>query len=183
MEIKFAITEYIKNFIKHIGDNPDREGLIETPNRVVNSWAELFNGYTTKVDIKQFEKENYKGLVILKNIDFYSTCEHHVLQFSGICDIGYVPDEKLIGISKLAKIVDLYANRLQIQERLTQQILEHIVDLIQPKGVMVICTAQHNCITSRGVKKINARMVTSSIHGVFENKDLRDEFLQLVYKV
>ena len=175
----------MREIISYIGENPNREGLLETPKRIVKSWDTLFSGY--KKDpaalLKTFTEGSCEEMVILKDIEFYSTCEHHFAPFFGTISIGYLPNKKVIGISKLARLVEVYARRLQIQERLVAQIADSLMKYLQPVGVMVVCKARHMCICSRGVEKHNAEMVTSALRGVFNKHEVRQEFLQFIQKV
>jgi len=176
------IEENIVRMLEYIGEDPTREGLIDTPKRIVKSWDKLYGGYkmNPKDLVTSFQDGACDEVVILKNIEFYSVCEHHNLPFFGKISIGYLPRKKVIGVSKLARIVEVYARRMQIQEKMTTQIADCIVDLINPRGVMVVCEAQHFCVVARGVEKKNSLMVTSAIRGAFRKKDLRDEFLNLI---
>jgi len=173
--------DLIQRVLEYIGEDCTRDGLIDTPSRVVRTFDTLYGGY--KQDPKEvvtFFEDPSKEMVILKDIEFYSTCEHHMLPFFGKVHIGYIPNGKVVGISKLARLVEVYARRLQIQERMTTQIANCIVELIQPSGAMVVCEAQHLCMTSRGVEKQHSVMVTSAIRGAFEDKKLRAEFLSMI---
>jgi len=176
----------IRTILTSIGEpNPDREGLKGTPNRMIKSWQEIFGGYNqnpNKILSKQFneESDNYDEMVILKNIEFFSTCEHHFLPFFGEVHIGYIPDKKIVGVSKLARLVDVFARRLQIQERMTSQIGVSIKENLEPIGTAVIINAQHFCITSRGIKKENSRMLTSFLDGAFRQTETRNEFLSMI---
>ena len=177
----------IRRLLFLIGDNPNREGLIETPRRVINSYKELFSGYSysesdiENIFIKQFtETENYDEIIICKNIPFISFCEHHLLPFSGLVHIGYLPDKKTVGLSKLPRIVDVFAKRLQIQERLTSQITRTLMTYIQPQGVGTIIEAEHLCITCRGIKKTGSKMITSCLEGVFQDPIVKNEFINLL---
>ncbi len=188
MEIKHTdaknMEHKIKDVLRFIGEDPAREGLIKTPERMVRSWEKLFGGYKQKPEEilrVVFQDKDYNEMVILDNIEFYSTCEHHFLPFFGKIHIGYVPNKKVVGVSKLARLVEIYARRLQIQERLVLQIADDIKKYLEPKGCIVIAEAQHFCMTSRGVEKQNARMRTSAIKGVFEKQEARQEFLSIVY--
>jgi len=176
------IEDNLVRILEYLGENPNREGLKDTPKRIIKSWEKLFGGY--RQDIKDiltsFEDDRCDEMIILKNIEFYSTCEHHFLPFFGKCHIAYIPDKKIIGVSKLARILEMYARRLQIQERLTKQIADCIEDGLQAKGVMVIIEAQHFCMTSRGIEKQQSRMVTSAIRGSFNHSEVRNEFLNLI---
>lgn len=169
-------------FLQYIGENPSREGLLDTPKRVVKSWDFLFSGYSANVKelFRKFENPGCDEMVILDNIEFYSTCEHHLLPFYGKCHVGYIPDKKVIGVSKIARLVDVFSRRLQIQENLTKQIADTLQEELQPIGVGVITIAQHFCMTSRGVQKQNSLMKTSSITGAFRKPEVRAEFLKLI---
>ena len=173
----------VKEIIKKIGENPDREGLIETPKRVERAYKEIFAGYeqNPKDLMKTFTEGTCREMVILKNCEFYSTCEHHMFPFFGHISIGYIPNKKVIGISKLARLVDCFSKRMQIQERMTTQIADCIMEELDAKGVYVVCEGVHFCMRSRGVKKQDASMVTSAIRGVFEDSaEARQEFLSLI---
>ena len=184
VKIKTSVIEtYLKLILRFIGDDPKREGLLETPARVRKSYAQLFSGYNQNVEdiFKTFTEGTCKEMVMLRHVEFYSTCEHHMIPFFGQISIGYIPGKKVIGISKLARIIDVFSRRLQIQERLTSQIADAIAKHLEPEGVMVVCDAQHLCMLARGVQKQNSIMTTSAIRGVFEkDKPTRNEFLQLI---
>ncbi len=170
----------LKMILKFIGDDPNREGLRETPDRIMKSWQELFSGYhqTPQDVLKVFEDGYCDEMVILKNIEFFSTCEHHFLPFSGVLSIGYLPHEKVVGISKLARLAEIFTRRLQIQERMTTQIADALMTALNPKGVIVVCEAQHLCMTARGIQKQKSQMVTSAIRGLFlTNPQAKQEFL------
>lgn len=181
-------TEYNKEIVQalilSIGDDPTREGLKDTPGRVVKSWKELYSGY--KADPKAvlgttFEAAGYDQVVICKDIEMYSTCEHHMIPFYGTVHIGYIPLQRVVGLSKLARLVEVFSRRLQIQEKLTQQIADTIQDVLNPKGVMVVVKAKHLCMCARGIGKQNSEMVTSALHGIFKNHgEARSEFLELI---
>ena len=173
----------VRRILQYIGEDPDREGLKETPDRVVRSYSELFAGYRqSPADIlKVFEDGACDEMVILKGVEFHSCCEHHLQPFFGSAHIAYVPNGKVIGVSKLARIVDIYARRLQIQERLCQQVTKALDEHLQPKGSACILEATHFCMVCRGVGKQHSRMITSSLTGVFRDKpEVRAEFLNLV---
>ena len=161
-----------------------REGLRNTPKRVVESWAELYSGY--KQNPKEtlnatFNGEGYDGIVLLKDIEFYSTCEHHMLSFTGKAHVAYIPTERIVGISKLARIVEIYARRLQNQERITTQIADDLEKYLEPMGAAVIIEAKHQCMGCRGVKKSNATMTTSAMRGVFfDRAEARSELMDLI---
>lgn len=167
-----------------VGENPDRAGLRETPRRVSQALAFLTRGYRLRVEdiVKNaiFE-EKYDEMVIVKDIDFYSLCEHHLLPFFGHAHVAYLPDGRLIGLSKISRIVEVFTRRLQLQERMTVQIAECIEHILRPKGVAVVVDAQHMCISMRGVEKQHARTVTSAMLGAFRNQArTRQEFLSLI---
>ena len=180
---KDRIAKLIKTLIGELGEDPAREGLRDTPRRVAASYEKIFGGYgKDPLDlVTEFEGENYDEMIICKHIDFYSTCEHHMLPFFGKAHVGYLPDKKIIGISKLPRIVETFARRLQNQERLTMQIATTIDSLLNPKGVGVVMEAQHLCMMCRGVEKQNAVMTTSSFTNAFRTSEkTRSEFLKLI---
>jgi GTP cyclohydrolase I len=180
-EADTSAHDIVLRFLQYIGEDPKRKGIVETPSRVVKSWSDLYKGY--KIDEKEIFKtfdEPCDEMVILRNIEFYSMCEHHCLPFFGKVHIAYIPNGKVVGISKLARLVECYSRRLQIQERMTQQITEAIVKHLSPLGVACFVEAKHLCMMARGVEKQNSVMVTSSLRGVFKEKDApRMEFLLL----
>lgn len=178
-----SINDTVIRQLEFIQENPTREGLRETPDRVVRSWEVLYGGYRTDPlsVFRVFEDDDSDEMVLLKDIEFYSTCEHHMLPFFGRAHIAYIPDGKVVGISKLARLLEVYARRLQIQERLGQQITHALMTHLKPKGAACILEAQHFCMTARGVQKQNSKMVTSSLEGAFrEDARVRMEFLELV---
>ena len=178
------MKKLIKELLIEIGEDPDREGLINTPDRVAESMKFMTSGYRQNIDEiinGAIFKEECDDMVIVKNIEFYSMCEHHMLPFYGKCHIGYIPKGKIFGVSKLARVVDCFARRLQIQERLTRQIAGTILDKIAPEGVGVVMEAQHMCMTMRGVEKQDSLMVTSAMLGNFRAEQAtRAEFLNLI---
>lgn len=176
------IKKSVVEMIKHIGDDPQREGLLETPSRVVKSWAKLYGGYTQhpKDILKTFTEGSCDEMVSLTNIEFYSTCEHHMLPFFGTMHVAYIPNGKVVGVSKLARLVEVFARRLQIQERLTADIADALMKYLKPRGVMVMCQAQHFCMVARGVEKQNSIMSTSAIRGVFKLPSVKSEFLETI---
>ena len=179
------MEQNLKEVLKHIGEKPNREGLVDTPKRIIKSWEHLYSGYNKdpKKILTVFDSDGYDEIVLLKNIELFSMCEHHMLPFIGKAHIGYLPNKKVIGISKLARLMEIFARRLQIQERLTKQIAQSLQDLLNPIGVGVIIEAKHLCMQMRGVEKQNSSMVTSSMLGVFrEDSSARKEFLSLVGK-
>lgn len=167
-----------------IGEDPKREGLLRTPTRVTKAWEFLTSGY--HADLKQilngalFE-EQYNEMVIVKDIDFYSLCEHHLLPFYGKCHVAYVPNGRVVGLSKIPRMVDVFARRLQVQERMTNQIAKTLMDVLQPAGVAVVTEARHLCMLMRGVQKQNTVVTNSAVLGLFhEDRACRDEFMQLI---
>jgi len=175
----------IRTLLRFAGDNPAREGLVETPSRVVRSYRELFAGYDIDplalLERTFSEIDSYDEMVVLRDVAFVSHCEHHMVPFIGIVHVGYLPHHRVIGISKLAHVVDAFARRLQIQERLTVQIAEAIATVLKPRGVAVVVRAQHQCMAMRGVKKPGVSMVTSRMAGEFrENPETRREFLAMI---
>ena len=172
------VNKLIYDLIKAIGDNPDREGLLDTPKRVIKSWETIFGGYKLtpeEVLTTQFS-ETYDEMVICKDIEFYSTCEHHLLPFYGKCHIGYLPNGKIVGLSKMPRLVEVFARRLQVQERLTEQIANSMMEILEPRGVGVIMEAKHHCVVCRGVQKQNSVMITSSLKGLFSEFNVKSEF-------
>lgn len=172
------------NLLKEIGEDPEREGLKDTPHRVAESYKFLTRGYRQNIDEvlnnAYFEAED-NHMVIVKDIELYSLCEHHMLPFIGKCHIGYIPTDKVIGVSKLARVVDMFARRLQIQERLTNQIANVLMEKVGAQGVGVVIEAQHLCMMMRGVEKQNSKMITSDMQGIFRTQmATRTEFLQLI---
>ncbi len=177
------IEELIKSLITEIGEDPNREGLVGTPARVAKSYEKLFGGYKDdpKRLIKVFDNEGYDEMIIAKDVDFYSTCEHHMLPFFGKAYIGYIPDDKIIGLSKLPRLVEIFSRRMQNQERLTKQIADTLNDMLKPRGVGVVMVAKHLCMKARGVEKQNCTISTSSFTGLFKkNMNTRSEFLDLI---
>jgi GTP cyclohydrolase I len=179
-----AAKDLLREILRRIGDDPDREGLQETPARIVRSWKELYAGYEQRAEdilVTQFQAEKYDEMVLLRDFEFFSTCEHHMLPFYGKAHIAYLPNEKIVGLSKLARLTDMYARRLQVQERMTYQIATELQRVLKPKGVGVMLEAKHQCMCSRGVRKQQGKMVTSCLLGAFkENLPSRTEFLALV---
>lgn len=179
----FKNTEIISALIKEIGEDITREGLIETPLRVVRSWKELYSGYgkDPKDLLTVFEAGTYNQIVLLKEIELFSMCEHHMLPFFGVAHVAYIPGEHVIGISKLARLVDVFARRLQIQERIGEQVTDALMEHLKPKGAACIIEASHMCMKMRGVNKQNSIMVTSSMRGAFlEDNKSRNELMQMI---
>ena len=177
------IKENLKFHIRCIGDDPDREGLRATPERIVRSWQELYAGYHEDPAelLTVFDCGTYDQIVLLKDIEMYSMCEHHMLPFYGKAHVAYIPDKKVIGISKLARLLEIYARRLQIQERIGEQVTEALMQYLKPKGAACIIEARHLCMCSRGVGKQNSIMVTSSMKGVFyDDPSAKQELMTLI---
>jgi len=177
--------EAVRTLIRWAGDNPDREGLLGTPDRVARSYEEFFAGYQddpAEILARTFEEvEGYDEVVMLRDIRMESYCEHHMVPIIGRVHIGYLPDKRVVGISKLARVVDAYAKRLQIQEKLTAQIANTVQEVLQPRGVAVVIEAAHQCMTTRGVHKSGVDMVTSRMLGAFrDNGETRREFLTMI---
>ena len=177
--------EAVKTLVRWAGDNPEREGLKETPKRVIRSYKDFFSGYNSdprEILSKKFkEVDGYDEIIVLKNIRLESHCEHHMVPFIGKAHVGYLPNKKVVGLSKLARLVELFAKRLQIQEKLTAQIANAIDEVLQPKGVGVIIEASHLCVATRGIHKPDTAMVTSRMLGNFRtDPSTRREFLDLV---
>jgi GTP cyclohydrolase I len=181
-----TVEDLIRKLLVELGEDPTREGLVATPKRVSEALRFFTTGYAQRVEELvngAIFKENYKEMVIVKDIDLYSLCEHHLLPFYGKCHVAYVPDGKIIGLSKIPRIVEMYARRLQIQERLTTQIADCLEKVLEPAGVAVVTEAYHLCMAMRGVEKQNARAVTSSMHGIFlKDYRTREEFMGLIQR-
>ncbi|NDF11494.1 MAG: GTP cyclohydrolase I FolE [Proteobacteria bacterium] len=177
----------VRTLILWAGDNPDREGLIDTPNRVARSYQEFFNGYEQDAEellTRTFgEIDQYDEMIVLSNISFSSYCEHHMVPIIGKVHIGYLPSKRVVGISKLARVVEVFAKRLQIQEKFTSEIAEAIDNALKPRGVGVVVEASHQCMTTRGVKKDDVTMSTSHMTGLFrKDAKTRREFFNLIGK-
>ncbi|MEO0392902.1 MAG: GTP cyclohydrolase I FolE [Pseudomonadota bacterium] len=175
----------VRLLIEWTGDNPDREGLVDTPARVVRAYEEFFAGYETdpgELLARTFDETNgYSDMVLLRDMRLESHCEHHIVPIIGKVHVAYLPDQRVVGISKLARVVDGYAKRLQIQETLTNQIAHTIQDVLKPRGVAVLIEASHMCMTTRGIHKTGVSMVTRCLLGAFDtDRELRQEFLSLV---
>ena len=177
--------EAVRTLLLWAGDNPDREGLVDTPARVARAFEDWFSGYAEdplKYLKRTFEEvEGYDEMIVLRDIEFESHCEHHMAPIIGHAHVGYLPNNKVVGISKLARVVEAYARRLQVQEKMTAQIANCIQDVLQPKGVGVVIEAAHQCMTTRGVHKTNVSMVTSTMLGDFrKDEKTRAEFMQII---
>ena len=179
-----SVASRMKDVLEMLGEDPSREGLVQTPERYGKAMRYLTSGYTTSLDEivnNALFTVKVDSMVIVKDIEFFSMCEHHMLPFFGKMHVAYLPKDKVIGLSKIPRIIDMYARRLQLQERLTQQVAEAMVDVISPRGVGVLCEARHFCMMMRGVEKQHSGTVTSTMLGSFRsNKSTRDEFLSLV---
>jgi GTP cyclohydrolase IA len=184
MEQKQKMQEQIRSILKALGEDPDREGLARTPHRVTQALTFLTQGYQldpAKVINDALFTEDYEEMIVQKDIDFYSLCEHHMLPFFGKAHVAYIPHHKIVGISKLARLVDVYARRLQVQERLTNQIANTIMEKLDPLGVAVVIEAEHLCMRMRGVQKQNSIIITSTLLGAFRTRqETRAEFMNLI---
>jgi len=179
------IERAVREILISVGEDPDREGLIKTPNRVARAYGELMAGLQEdpKRHLKTVFTEDYDEVVLLRDIEFHSLCEHHLLPFTGRAHVAYLPDGKVVGLSKLARLVEGYARRPQVQERLTTQIADALMEELAPIGAACVIEATHTCMTIRGAKKHGSTMVTSALRGIFkENPSSRSEVLQLMYE-
>ena len=177
------IESAVREILLAVGEDVQREGLRGTPGRVANMYTELLGGmrHDPKEHLKTVFRENYDEIVLLRDIPFYSICEHHIMPFIGKCHVAYLPDGQVLGVSKLARVVDCFARRLQVQERLTVQIADFLMDNLRPKGVAVVVEASHSCMTIRGIKKPGSVMVTSALRGIFiRDPKSRNEVLRLM---
>jgi GTP cyclohydrolase I len=183
-EVLFAYGDAVRSQLALLGEHPDREGLAKTPGRVARSMAFLTQGYQqdarTVIGDAMFEEE-HSNMILVRDIELYSMCEHHLLPFFGKAHIAYIPDGRIVGLSKLARVVDIFARRLQVQERLTVEIAQALTDVLKPRGVGVVIEAAHLCMMMRGVQKQNSTTVTSAVLGSFrDDPKTRDEFLRLI---
>ena len=178
------IADLTKLLLKEIGEDPHREGLIKTPSRVSKAWSFFSRGYNQDVDEiinDAIFNEDAKDMVVVRDVEFFSLCEHHLIPFFGKAHVAYIPNGKVVGLSKIPRIIDMYSRRLQVQERLTRQIAETIQDVLEPIGVAVIMEGQHMCMQMRGVEKQNSLTTTSSMLGKFRQSDrTRAEFLSII---
>tara|TARA_B100001971_G_scaffold166076_1_gene156865 strand:- start:350 stop:919 length:570 start_codon:yes stop_codon:yes gene_type:complete len=178
------LKEITRSLLKEIGEDPNRDGLLKTPERVAKAWDFFSQGYDT--DIQSIVngaifEENCSEMVIVRDIEFFSMCEHHLIPFFGRCHVGYLPNKKIIGLSKIPRIVDAFAQRLQVQERLTGQVAETLMDILDPKGVGVVMEGRHLCMQMRGVEKQNSFATTSAMLGQFrDSAETRSEFLSII---
>lgn len=178
-------AEKVREILAALGEDPRREGLLKTPERVEASLRFLTQGYWQTVEDVVGDavfEESHQSMIMVRDIELYSLCEHHMLPFFGRAHVAYIPDGKILGLSKVARIVDVFARRLQVQERLTDQIADAVMDILRPTGVGVVIEAAHFCMMMRGVEKQNSRTVTSALRGIFrDDSKTRDEFLRLAY--
>ncbi len=184
-EDRASVEEAVRVILRHCGEDPAREGLARTPSRVAKAFEFLTRGYDEdpKVAINGalFTEEDYQEMILCKNLDFYSLCEHHLLPFFGKAHVAYLPNRRIVGLSKIARMVEIFARRLQVQERLTTQIAHTIMEEIEPLGVAVVLEAEHLCMRMRGVEKQNSYVTTSAMLGVFRtNHETRQEFMNLL---
>jgi len=185
IQVTDDVKDRYKNIIEDLGEDTDRDGLLKTPERAAKAMQFLTQGYNQDpVEILKSAmfKESYNEMVIVKDIELYSLCEHHILPFFGKAHIAYIPDGQIVGLSKLPRIVDVFARRLQVQERLTEQVLDCINNTLKPQGVAVVIEASHMCMMMRGVQKQNSITTTSGFRGQFEKIETRNEFLKLIGK-
>jgi GTP cyclohydrolase I len=175
----------VKSILRMIGEDPTREGLINTPKRVVKSWQQIYSGYKMNpadiMTVFDNRRNEYDEIVLVRDIEMYSMCEHHMLPFFGRAHVAYIPDKKIAGISKLARLVDIFSRRLQIQERIGNQVTEALMDLLQPKAAACVIEAKHMCMCMRGVEKQNSVTITSSMKGIFATEaHAKQELMQLI---
>ncbi|WP_437187632.1 GTP cyclohydrolase I FolE [Planctomicrobium sp. SH668] len=178
------IERAVREILAAIGEDPDREGLLETPARVARMYAELFSGLHSDParHLQKTFEENYDELVLIRDISFNSMCEHHLLPFIGVAHVGYIPKGNVVGISKLARIVEEISHRPQVQERMTQQVADLLVQELDPKGAIVVIEAEHSCMNIRGIRKPGAMTITSAVRGLFrKNESSRSEAMSLIY--
>jgi len=183
-EMQPMAKEAVKTLLKYIGEDSEREGLLETPDRVIRSYDEIFGGYKmdpTKI-LKTFKDggESVDEMVIQRNIHFFSMCEHHMIPFFGVAHVAYVPENEIVGLSKLARLVEVFARRLQVQERMTTQITKALMTNLKPKGAACVIQATHLCMVQRGIRKAQSDTITSSLSGCFRAGKTRSEFLHLI---
>ena len=180
-----AYAAHVRDQLALLGEDPDREGLLKTPERVAKAMGFLTQGYAMSLDDVVGDalfQEEHENMVMVRDIELYSLCEHHLLPFFGKAHVAYIPNKRIVGLSKLPRIVEMFARRLQVQERLTEQVAKAIEEVLQPRGVGVVIEAFHMCMMMRGVEKQNSRTITSALRGVFrDDGKTRDEFLRLAY--
>ena len=181
---EFPFREYVRRLLLHVGEDPDREGLLKTPTRVELAIERLTRGYKESVDEVvngAIFEEAHDSMILVRDIEVYSLCEHHMLPFFGKAHVAYIPKGKIIGLSKIPRVVDVFAHRLQIQERLTDEVADALMRVLEPRGVGVVMEASHLCMMMRGVEKQHSKTVTSSMRGCFLAGETKDEFLRLVH--
>ena len=182
---RLVLTDEIRHILDELGEDPDRDGLRKTPERVEKALRWLTRGYRLSVKDAVGDavfEERHDSMIMVRDIELYSMCEHHMLPFFGHAHVAYIPDGRIVGLSKIPRIVDIYARRLQVQERLTDQVADALMDILHPQGVGIVIEAAHFCMMMRGVEKQNSRTVTSALRGVFrEDPKTRDEFLRLAH--
>ncbi|MDR3260896.1 MAG: GTP cyclohydrolase I FolE [Tannerella sp.] len=186
LRVKDALADHYRQIIRLLGEDVTREGLVKTPDRIAKSMQFLLQGYGEDPEAvlasAMFQEEDYKQMVLVRNIDFFSLCEHHMLPFFGKAHIAYIPRKYITGLSKIPRVVDIFARRLQVQERMTLQIKDCIQKTLNPLGVMVVIEAQHMCMQMRGVEKQNSLTTTSDFTGFFQQAKTREEFMNLIKK-
>lgn len=183
-EDEFPIQEFVRRMLVRVGEDPDREGLLKTPARVELAIEKLTQGYQQSVEEVvngAIFEEKHESMILVRDIEIYSLCEHHLLPFFGKAHVAYIPKGKIIGLSKIARVVDVFAQRLQIQERLTDEVADAMMRVLEPRGVGVVVEASHLCMMMRGVEKQHSKTVTSSLRGCFLSGETKDEFLKLVH--
>lgn len=177
---EFEAQAAVKTLLRYIGEDPEREGLLDTPRRVVKAWDELTIGYSvdpSELLDTSFDGGKYDQMIVLRNIEFQSTCEHHLLPFSGVAHVAYIPRGRVVGISKMARLVDCFGRRLQIQEQMTQQVCRSMMEHLKARGAGVKLVAHHSCMSCRGVMKHQSELVTTCLLGCFKDHKVREEFL------
>lgn len=177
---KTQIQTIVREFLLAIGEDPNREGLVDTPKRVADMCDELLNPDRAKASYTSFESNNYGGIVMVKDIEFSSICEHHLLPFIGVAHVAYIPSDRIIGISKLARIIDKHAKKLQLQERLAKDILTDINNEVNPKGIAILIKAKHLCMNIRGISKRDAETITTLFSGTFEDSNMQTLFMDMI---
>ena len=183
-EEEFPVQDFVRRMLVRVGENPDRDGLLKTPARVELAIEKLTRGYQQSVEEVvngAIFEEQHESMILVRDVEIYSLCEHHLLPFFGKAHVAYIPKGKIIGLSKIARVVDVFAHRLQIQERLTDEVADALMRVLEPRGVGVVVEASHLCMMMRGVEKQHSKTVTSSLRGCFLSGETKDEFLKLVH--
>jgi GTP cyclohydrolase I len=175
---RIVAQDMLRQLIEMIGEDPHREGLKDTPKRIVSAWRELFEGYNCPIEtfLTTFDAENATGMIVEKGVQFHSMCEHHMLPFYGVVNFGYIPGSRIVGLSKIPRLIEVFSRRMQVQERMTLQILNAFTTHVKPKGCIVQVSASHMCMACRGVKQQTAKTITCEIYGDFESPEVRSEF-------